>query len=191
MPKMRNSQPRIAPELKASDVNVSMAADTTGAILLLNGIDPGTALNQRIGRQILAKKLRLRLACVVTAATGADQTQRVMVVLDKQPNGVALAITDVLTSVGTTANYNLSNQARFKILFDRRVYLNATAEPFSAQLLDVSLGQKYVVQFNAGVAGTVADITTNSLYMITIGSNAAGATAGTVTGASRLRFSDE
>ena len=46
------------------------------------------------------------------------------------------------------------------------------------------------VTFNAGDAGTVADITTGSLYFLVVGSEAAGATAGTVSGRVRVRFDD-
>lgn len=191
MPKMRSTSARRAPELKASDTSVSLATDTTGAILLVNGLVPGVALNERIARLVHADKLTLRLAAAATAATGVDQIHRVMVVMDKQPNGVALAITDVVDSVNTAALLNLSNQARFKILYDRRFYLNASGEPGSLQLITDTLRLHSTVQFNAGVAGTVADITTNSIYLITIGNVVAGVGAGTVSGRVRFRFYDE
>jgi hypothetical protein len=182
--------PRFAPEAKIVDVNANSAANNGGAILLLNGVQPGTALNQRVGRQIQMRSLKYHLTAAVTAATGVDQIHRVLIVLDAQPNGAALAVGDVLDG-GQSSQVNISNQKRFKILFDERIYLNASGEPDSARLIDGSIGINTIVQYNTGVAGTVADIATNSLYMITLGSEAAGATAGTVAGTVRCMFYDQ
>lgn len=190
-PKLRVTRlPRFAPEMKVVDVSANLAATNAGAILLLNGVQPGTALNQRVGRQIQMRSLKYHLTAAVTAATGVDQIHRVLIVLDAQPNGVALTYTDVLDG-GQTSQVNISNQKRFKILSDERIYLNASGEPDSARLLDGSIGMHTIVQYNAGVAGTVADISTNSLYMIVLGSEAAGVTAGTVAGTLRCKFYDQ
>jgi hypothetical protein len=190
-PKLRITRlSRFAPEVKVVDVSANLAATNAGAILLLNGVQPGTALNQRVGRQIQMRSLKYHLAAAVTAATGVDQIHRVLIVLDAQPNGAALSYTDVLDG-GQTAQVNISNQKRFKILYDKRIYLNASGEPDSARLVDGSIGMNTLVQYNAGVAGTVADIATNSLYMIVLGSEAAGATAGTVAGTVRCTFYDQ
>jgi hypothetical protein len=190
-PKLRVTRlPRFAPEMKVVDVNVSLAANNGGAILLLNGVQPGTALNQRVGRQIQMRSLKYHLTAAVTAATGVDQIHRVLIVLDAQPNGAALAYTDVLNG-GQSSQVNISNQKRFTILYDERLYLNASGEPDSARLIDGSIGMHTIVQYNAGTAGTVADIATNSLYMIVLGSEASGTTAGTVAGTVRCKFHDQ
>lgn len=188
---MRNTRlPRFAPESKVVDVNPALAATNGGAILLLNGVQPGTALNQRVGRQIQMRSLKYHLTAAVTSATGVDQIHRVLIVRDAQPNGAALAVADVLDG-GQSSQVNISNQMRFTILFDERFYLNASGEPDSARLIDGSIGMNTIVQYNTGVAGTVADIATNSLYMIVFGSEAAGVTAGTVAGTVRLKFYDQ
>lgn len=179
------------PEVKAVDSSVNLAANSTGAILLLNGIVPGTALDERVGRQVLMTKLKLDLRMSVTAATGVDQVHRFLVVLDKQTNGAALAVTDVLNTVNPYSQVNLSNQARFTILLDRVQYLNASGEAGSGAVFRGSIGVHEVVQYNSGVAGTVADISTNSLYLISVGQEAAGATAGLLYGTARLRYKDE
>jgi hypothetical protein len=188
--KRRNLSILNAPELKALDTAVSLAADTTGAVQLLNGIQPGTALNQRVGRQIQVTHLTYRLACTVTAATGVDQFHRVLIVLDRQPNGVAPAVNEVIDG-GSTSQYNLSNQKRFAILYDKRYYLNASGEPGSGAVLNGEKPVNILVQYNSGVAGTVADLATNSIYMIVLGTIAAGATAGSVAGSVRLRYYDQ
>ena len=186
----QSKRPRAEPELKAVDTAVALNCDTTGAIQLLNGIQPGTGLDQRVGRRVSMVMMKARLQAAVTAGTGVDQFCRYLVVLDHQPNGAALAINDVILG-GTTSQVNLSNQVRFEILRDKRVYLNASGEPGSAAVIEFSIALNRDTQYNSGSAGTVADIATNSLYLIVLGSIAAGATAGAVAGSVRVRYYDE
>jgi hypothetical protein len=135
------------------------------------------------------KHIKYHLLGSVTAGTGIDQSHRLLIVLDRQPNGAAPAINDILTG-GTTSQYNLSNQLRFAILMDERYYLNASGEPGAGAVFDGKIGVGAIEQFNSGTAGTVADITTNSLYLLVLGTVVAGATAGTVAGSIRYRFTD-
>jgi len=194
----RRSGPRNGPapatfngcELKAVDSIATLAADTTGALALINGLVPGTGFSQRVGRRVHLTHVELHFKSQVTPATGVDQYHRVMVVRDKQANAAAPAIADILTSVSTNHFPNLINQERFKILYDKRFYLNATAEPASGKAWDLLLPLGVEVQYNDGVAGTVADIATNSLYVVSIGSEVAGVTAGTEFFVSRVHFTD-
>jgi hypothetical protein len=178
-------------EVKSADTSNTLAADTTGAIALLNGIVPGVGFSQRIGRQVRCHGMEVNVKCQVTSGTGVDQTQRVLIVQDRQANGAALTIADVLTAVGTVTFPNLINQARFKILSDTVVDLNATAEAGSIKSFRLRLPVKAVTQFNDGNAGTIADIVTNSFYVLAMGSIVAGALAGTATVNCRYRFTDE
>lgn len=127
----------------------------------------------------------------VKAPTGIDQFHRYLIVRDKQSNGGALAVTDVLNSVSVSAPLNLSNQHRFVILYDELVHLNASAEPGSQVPLQRQFHVDSLVQYNSGTTGTVADIATNSLYFIYVGSVAPGTEDGSATGTIRLRFTDE
>lgn len=133
----------------------------------------------------------MNLTNSVTAATGVDQVQRVLVVRDKQPNGAALTFLGVLNSVSTTALTNMANSSRFDVLLDRAFPLNASAEPGSIRRWMVELPLGFRQSFNLGVAGTVADIVTNSLYLMLVGSEAAGVTAGSMAYTSRVLFTDE
>jgi hypothetical protein len=169
----------------------AIASNTTGAVTLLNGIAPGTSMAQRVGHVIHMSYLDMRCYTTVTAGTGVDQTHRVLLVLDKQCNGAAPAVTDVLTYASTMSPYNLYNRKRFLILMDRTFNLNAVAQGGSHKSWNVHKSIPYEVTYNAGTAGTVADIITNSLYLVIVGSEAAGVTAGTSNVYSRLRFSDQ
>jgi len=182
---------RSTPEVKAVDTAMTINADTTGGVQLVDGLAPGSAVNQRIGRKVRLISAHMNWVLQVTPGTGVDQVQRCLVVMDHQTNGAALAITDVLTAVGTESLPNYSNTNRFTILLDRRFNLNATAEPGSRVVFDSNIPLHANVYFNTGTAGTVADIVKNSLYVIGLGSTAPGATAGTVNCACRVLFSDE
>lgn len=178
-------------ELKSVDHNGALACNTTGTLLLLNGIARGDEINERNGREVTMRSVELKVQSAVTAGTGIDQIQRHLLVYDRQTNGTALTIAQVLDSVSTVAMKSLENRRRFKILMDRTVVLNATAEPGSMNYYKYYRRIFYPVTFNSGDAGTVADITTGSLYFITLGTVVAGATAGTTTVQGRVRYQDK
>jgi len=178
-------------ELKAVDTAVSGVADTTGYRVLLNGIARGDDIGQRIGRQVTMKYLELNVSNSVTAATGVDQTQRFLVVLDRQANATTPAITDILVAVSPFSLTNLDNRNRFVILADKQYALNATAESGSKRTTRLRIPLRNSLEtFNNGDAGTVADIMTNSIHLVSVGTEAAGNTAGTITGNARLRYTD-
>ncbi len=178
-------------EQKLLTVSGTLNTDTTGLLTLLNGCSPGTAIDQRIGRRIHLKSINVRALSVVGAASGVDQVHRVVIFVDHQANGSVPAVLDVLASSSVYSQYNPSYTARFDVLLDKTVYLNATAEPGSGQVWQWRKGLgAYETRFNSGTAGTVADITTNSLYILTLGSVAAGATSGNTVINSVVQYAD-
>lgn len=177
-------------ELKSVDVSISQVSDTVGAITLLNGVARGDDIDQRIARKVSSHALELRLHRSVVSPGGTRQISRVLVVLDKQANGASPAITDVLVSASPYSLYNRNNSLRFHILYDDSVCLNAVGDSDSFVFTTECLSLKFVQIFNSGDAGTIADITTNALYLITVGTEVAGATAGTVVGRTRYLFFD-
>jgi hypothetical protein len=175
-------QSRLLPKasLKVLTPQLSLAADNSGAIALVNGIAPGFDIAGRLGRLVTIESILVDIKDIVTAATGMDQFHRTLLVYDRQTNGAALAITDVLNSVSPTAPYNFGNSARFVILYDQVHYLNATTEPGSGQFYRIRIRRPLDVVFNAGTAGTVADIQSGSLYLIAIGDVGPGVAAGAI-----------
>jgi hypothetical protein len=164
--------------------------NTGGAINILNSMVGGTTVSTRLGRQVTVRKCMVRLGFTVTAATGVDQFQRFLLVLDHQPNGAAPAITDILVTAAPNAQLNADNAQRFKILHDNVFHLNASGEAGSQREVRLLKRLMVPVQYNSGNAGTVADIATNSLFAVFVGSEAAGVTAGSVTGTIRTWFTD-
>lgn len=177
-------------EKKFKDTSLAAVAfTTTGVMTLLNGLVPGSDANQRIGRRINVLSLLLRLY-IQPGATPTDGVCRAMVVVDKQANGAAPVIGDILTS-GTSVNpNNLNNRGRFVTLLDWVTVIDQVAQKIVYKT--VFLRKKFATVYNAGTAGTVADIATASLYLVTVGDLAAGATANVITnGVARIRFEDD
>ena len=188
----RRYTPSIRPESKFVDVNLPLAANTTGAFQLLNPSQPGTGAGQRIGMKVSLTSVELRHQNYCTVTTGMTQLHRVIIVLDTQPNGVALALLQVLVAVDVYSPKTLANRNRFRLLSDKVVqvgsYLQSNCRVYSHTY--IKFRKPIIVEFNNGVAGTIGDIVNNAIFVILIGSEPAGATAGTMYGYSRIRYTD-
>jgi len=178
-------------EFKSVDANAVLDVNTAGAVFLLNGIARGDDIDERIGRQVTLKSIQMRAQTYGTAGTGVDQTHRVMIVYDRQTNAAALTVADVLQTVAWLSHRNLENRKRFRVLYDKCVNINATGEPGTSRVLEFYRHLNHPEEFNNGDAGTVADIQSGSLYLVVIGSEAAGATAGSINVYTRVRYVDQ
>lgn len=183
---------QLAPtEFKAVDVSSVLDVNTTGSLILLNGMRRGDDINERIGREVLLKSILFKGALYVVPGTGIDQICRVMLVYDRQTNASALTVAQVLSSVTYLAPKNLENRKRFSILYDRQFALNADGESGSIRSLKFYRRLNHPVEFNSVDGGTVADITTGSFYLVVVGSVAAGTTAAGLNFSSRIRYTDK
>ncbi len=119
-------------ERKFHDVTIDDAAlDTGGTIQAsLLTIAEGNGEEQRIGRKITLKsvqwKVQLTLATTASAGNTAD-TYRLIMYQDKQTNGAAAAVLDILETAVFNSFYNLANEKRFRILCDKTGTINSTA----------------------------------------------------------------
>lgn len=177
-------------EFKSVDTVLSQPIDQTGAVTLVNGIARGDEINERIGRELTMRSIQFNARAYATSGTGSDQVGRVLIVYDRQTNAAALTGAQVLASFDTNSPRNLENRRRFKILKDWRFPINAAGESGSNRVLQFYRRLRHPVTFNSGDAGTVADITSGSIYVLTIGTNVAGATAGNLVGTCRIRYQD-
>lgn len=112
---------RIIPEQKQVDtstvLNIPGGSGLFATPVLLNGIAAGALTSQRVGRKVVLKKLSVRW--MMDSATPLISTPfRILVFYDKQPNGAAPLITDVLNLNTIQGNVNLNNSDRFIILKD-------------------------------------------------------------------------
>lgn len=177
-------------EFKSIETDAFFAMNNGAGVLLLNGCTRGTDIGNRVGREIMMKSIQMRFVVYADSA-GINQTWHLAVVYDKQPNGVALAYTDVFrTGSGTAALRNLENRKRFRILKDWYECLSPVASDDSMKVYQWYAKCHLPVQFNSGDAGTIADIQTGSLYLVYMGSADAGTADCQMGGQVRVRFTD-
>lgn len=197
-------------EKKVNDlVTATYQVNTTGTITLLACPQLGTDYNNRTGRKINLKSVFIRgfvrteESSTLSINSIASQMARFIIFIDNQPTpATAVAVTDVLVEALPSSQLNLSNRDRFQIICDKTYTFDPAVLSTVATQSICSLSRqiwpikkyKYLnveTLFNATNGGTFADITTGALYMLWIGSNAAG--AGTDINAvlsTRVRYTD-
>lgn len=172
---------------------MNVNVDQNGVFVLLNGLIPGSGASQRIGQKVEIRSLECRLNTRATAGTGIDQIHRLIILMDRQCNGAApVALTDFLNAGNYQGLRQLNNRKRFKVVKDYYLSLNATAEPGSQRAIYkyMKFRRPIVVEYNAGIAGTIADIVSNSMFFVAIGQQPAGVGAGSCVGYFRIRYTD-
>lgn len=186
------------PEKKFVDVSVSAQAlglgtnsfTTPGPTFLLNGLVPDSTASGRIGRKVVLKSLYVRYSVNMAATSTLGAPIRIIVFYDKQANGSAPAVTDVLLADSFFSANNLSNRDRFVVLADE------VTEPIGvATGVYTASGVIYKklnleTMFNTGTAGTIADITTGSVYIMAAQAGAIGTAAPLWSFRSRIRYTD-
>lgn len=211
------SQSQVVPaksvvEIKSVDVNQGTLTgnfSTTPTFILLNAMRLGTDFYQRVGRKIVMKSLRVTGIIVPSGSVATSASyMRMMVVYDKQSNGAAPAITDIITDVngsgatGTNsyAGKNLNYRDRFVILRDHAMlgpivsaggaistYSIDPAAKDNGYLIDWYIPMDHEVVYRADV-GSISDIATGGLYVIFYGSTATASWE--FQGRARLRYKD-
>jgi hypothetical protein len=182
-------QQRRGREMKYLDLaSTNYEIDTTGSVTLLNGIAEGNDSNNRNGRQVLIKEVHVIGNAFATISTGLQQLGRIMLVWDNATNGVLPVITDVLNNAAADADYNLNNRNRFTILWDHIFQLDVSNATYSrVECFSTDIKLNAVMNFN-NTGGAIANIQSGALCMLTIGLNAAGATAGSSNIATRVLY---
>ena len=196
-------------ELKVQDLApATYQVNTTGSITLLAVPIVGADYNARVGRKIVLKSLYIRgrvylewdTTLAVVSCLG--QQARMIIVVDNQPNGAAPAITDILNTAEPSSQLNLNNRDRFRILCDKEYFfdpvaLSTTANQSVAAMNRTGYNIKVYKRlnqemiFNSVNGGTVADIASGALYMVWLGSIAAGTNVDTNAFVStRVRYAD-
>ena len=179
-----------AGEFKSVDFGGTLAVNSDVTYAFLNGIPPGTEIDQRVGREVTMRSIQFQYV-LRPLAGGVDQTARVLLVYDRQTNATALTADQVLHAVTTVAPRNLENKKRFKILYDCTHVLSPPAVANTAVSRRFYRRLSHPVTFNSLGMGTIGDIITGSLYAIFIGTEDPGVTAATVTFSSRVRYTDQ
>lgn len=196
------------PEKKVFDVSpATISVDTTGNFTLLHVPILGSDFNARVGRKTLVKNIQIRGQVQLTPTTSTaaiaattPQTARMIVLVDLQPNAAAPALADVLTGAAF-GHLNLDNRDRFKILRDKifplgpLLYSNTATQSYAGINQGMRNFKFYIpcnqeVIFNGTNGGTIADITSGAIYVLWVGSVAAGALDSAAVITTRTRFVD-
>lgn len=176
-------------ELKSIDVSATTAVNTTYSVALLNGIATGDDIASRDGRRVTMRSVQIRAINYVDSGTGIDQVHRVLLVQDKQTNGAALTVGDVIDSAsyGVLANRNMSGRERFVVLMDKTFDLSEVASEKSKISWEFYRKLSLPVIYN-NTGSAVTDIASGSLYLLFLGTVAAGGQAGSCFWNCRIRF---
>lgn len=188
-------------ELKFFDTAISFSFDATGEVPAtgqLTLIPQGVTESTRIGRKCTVKSIEIRGTMTFTPAATTSGVDDVFlfVVLDKQCNGAAASVTDVLTSNAMgSALVNLENSDRFVILrkVQRRLVSNAgvsAAYSRDQQPFSVFIRCNYDIEYDSSAAtGAIGTIRSNNIFLLA-GSGLIGDDVSTCDATCRLRFSD-
>jgi len=164
-------------ELKFLDTSISTTLDTTVEVTNnLCIVTQGDANNNRDGAVIRVKSVQItgRLAQVPGAAATSAGVAYIWLVLDRQPNGASLAVTNYLTTTSAPEALPLvANQYRFKTLAKLAVPLNSqagvtTAYNNCAMPVDIFYRFKTPIEVRyTANAGAITDVSTNNIALVT------------------------
>ncbi len=144
-------------------VQNAQASNTTANFNLINGLSLGDTATTRTGQSVKCVKIDLNFS-VIGNQSGTSITGRILVVMDHQSNGAIFLIGDLLNATTPTSMFVVGNQMRFSVLFDESYAININGNfAFTQRKL---INCQSHTEFNTGNAGTVADINTNSIYLI-------------------------
>ena len=164
--------------------SVGLAAANSSLFVLLNGLQLGTGAYQRIGNKVTMKSLywsvafglnSLEVDPTVDAAVN-NVPVRMMIVYDKQTNGVLPAVGDLLSgftglgnatarTIDVNSPNNLNNRDRFIVLADKRFILQ-TGGPSSRYIKKYKRLNTSVAYKSGATVGDVSDITSGGLYFL-------------------------
>ncbi len=174
-------------EFKTVDTSSATAVSASGTVQLLNATIAGDDFDNRDGRVIRCKSIQYAINIIMEPATAVNTTTRVMLVIDKQPNGVLMTVGELLTSGASNLDFrNLDNRKRFIILSDKIVMQSNTANTLDRLELYKQIDMKTI--YDDSNAGTIADIESNALFLVMISSEATNTP--TLQVETRMRFID-
>lgn len=160
----------------------------TATLVLLNGSSQGDSTAQHQGNQFRLKSVNLNYSlCIHASAT--DTLVRVMVILDRRPDGAVFTLAELL--VDSTAGDNVISpyhhdyKRRFRVLYDRKHSLGSNNK-------GKALGKAYKalnnIQRFTGTGATISSIEAPSIYLVFLSDEATNTP--TITYYSQVRFID-
>lgn len=173
-----------------NSLSPGVAVDTFTAADLINGSVYGASAVQHVGRKITMTSINIRYSAALAPTTTQGTQMRLLVVYDKQSNAALPAITDILAADSFNALNNLNNSDRFVTLFNHLTEPISVGNNFAvAGVLSKKINLDVI--FNAGTAGTVADIQTGAISIWAAQTGNAAVASPVLTFRSRIRFLDQ
>jgi len=174
------------------------AVSTTATVTLLNPVAQGASVSQRIGKKINLVSLQIRglIGAPSSATSHLFSECTMLIVYDRKPTGALPAITDILDSASPHSMNKDDNAARFRIVRRSDVIVVGNAanniEMGVATNVDAFIKLKGLhTVYKSAATGTIGDIETGALYLVTVGTASPGATLqATLECSFRLRYVD-
>lgn len=207
---------RMTREKKFYDQTINMVATEiihgSPFFLCLNDPIQGTDIFNRIGRKITNVSIQWRLYIVSTDAytmltdSAPPICGRMMIFVDKQPNGALPSLGDLLqnttSQLSTTSPINYNNRDRFSVLKDTHFVLDPYLVSAIATQSVATTGRQATylkgwiplnleTQFNGGSTATIADLTTGALNAVFMCNNTVANDGYKIFGIFRLRYFDD
>ncbi len=182
----RTRRVRLAPERKVIDVSALSPLNNAGEFNYLNLSAQGVGSDQRIGAQQLNVSVAVRFTSLLTVGGSASAAIRLMLVLDKQPNGVAFTLADLFQTPTVPVNSFLlpATMGRFRVLRNIRMNLGPAIPERSGQFFKrVRIPSRY-----SGFAAGIADIQTNALVWLILSDEAVAGNNPTISWSARVSF---
>lgn len=149
---------------------LATAQTNSATITCINAIGQGDTSADRQGDRIVMEKLQLRWH---VSAQDAVNTFRIIVFVDKQINGTAPTAAEFFEANGTdptVEEVKFQRQQRFKVLYDKSVYLTLAGYDNQGDVAEFSVTPS-VTTFGATTAA-VGSVLTNGLFVLTVSDSA-------------------
>jgi len=171
----------LGPQILPNDVSLGPAAHS-----MISLIVPGTGLNQRIGKKIVVVNIKVSAVFSIRNNNPADvigtnysPTMRWLLVKDKQCNGGAAAVSDVLwTTAGSIPKFvnnlpttwvkNPINEDRFEIMEDIKMSPPMVSDSGASGpvILEKDINCRCEVMYAEGTDGNIALVKSTNLFMM-------------------------
>ncbi len=191
-------------ELKFHDLDIDDGVVATGGTIAEDScvtVAQGTTESTRIGRKMVVRAIGWRMLAEVPASNAKESTSdilRVILYVDKQTNGAAATVTDILETADFQSFNQLANKSRFRTLMDRTYSLSVPAGSGRGSTDTTAFGEIKIADTffknveipieydNSATSGAISTVRTNNIGVLTISSSGIASFKSKM----RIRFSD-
>lgn len=175
-------------EFKVDAGQITAAQMTNaGTVYYLAGMPQGVTGNDRIGLQTYLRSLQLRMGISKVPTTGPTAFIRIIIGIDRNPDGRALTPAEILLPLAIVGMTNWVERGRFVVLADKTFQLS---DPDHNNLFLKWYRRFRLRQIYSGATAAVTDMTTNQPFLMTFSDQPGGANAPLITFYNKVTFQD-